>query len=90
MKQQGQCPQVCPFFLEGLFFHNFLPKIKYFNNIFGNIFGNTVNLPTNGTRPTIIVNPDVMGATGVSLPDFTRFQINKTLWWEFEGRDARS
>lgn len=73
----------------GFFFGNNSINIKK-ANIFGNIFGNTVNLPTNGTRPTIIVNPDVMGATGVSLPDFTRFQINKTLWWEFEGRDARS
>lgn len=58
-------------------------------NVYGNIFGNVVNLPTTGTRPTIIVHPEVMGETGVTLPDFTYPQLNKNLWWEFEGRDSR-
>lgn len=72
----------------GFFFGNKSLSIEK-ANIYGNIFGNVVNLPTTGTRPTIIVHPEVMGATGVTLPDFTNYQLNKNLWWEFEGREAR-
>lgn len=72
----------------GFFFGNHsltLQKAK----IFGNIFGNTINLPTTGTRPDIYVNPDVMGSTGVKLPDFTQAEIVKDLWWEMNGAAAR-
>lgn len=72
----------------GFFFGNNSLSIEK-ANVYGNIFGNVVNMPTTGTRPTVIVHPEVMGETGVTLPDFTEFQLSKNLWWEFEGRDAR-
>lgn len=73
----------------GFFFGNNSINIQK-ANVYGNIFGNVVNMPTTGTRPTIIVHPEVMGETGVQLPEFTRFLLKKNLWWEYEGRDARS
>ncbi|MEZ0373255.1 MAG: hypothetical protein ACAI44_29455 [Candidatus Sericytochromatia bacterium] len=71
----------------GFFYSNATLKVEK-AKIFGNLFGTSIQLPTSGTRPDIYVNPEVMAATGVELPDFINAEIIKNLWWEMTGSAA--
>lgn len=73
----------------GFFFGNQTMKIEK-AKIFGNLFGGTIQLPQTGTRPDIYVHPEVMGSTGVTLPDFIKAEIVKNMWWEMNGNEAQT